>query len=184
MVHLHKIRINKPFNLLITVFIAVLVIGIFLWYKYDWEQIFFASQPSILNNSIHINVPQGWNMKQDILMRRTVDDDNIAIGFQINDDDYMSPSGAYAKSNSEIQTVTTKRGTKLFVFKDTAYVYVSSCKPRENSACSIPFQGGNLFISMHMYREGDQYPRELNFSQAYVSDAIVDLVKIVESSDL
>ncbi len=139
---------------------------------------------SLLNNSIHTYLPDGWTPSRDRMVFKTVNEKNYRIGFQLNPDDYLK-GDVYAKNVQTIKKTKTSIGTDVYVIKTAdSFVSVSSCQPSQDKGCSLPRGNEFLFILLNEYQPGDQYVRELNFSDPDTNKIIDDFISIIESSDI
>lgn len=143
-----------------------------------------SNKASLLSDSIHIILPSGWSKLDDFSVIKNLNGKKYRSLFQLNDQDYLERGGAYSQELTLIKNVKTLKGTSLYVIKSDSNVYVSSCQPTKDSACSIKVGGKFLFIILHISQPGDQYPRELDFSNQDTNKIISEFIQIVESSDI
>jgi len=139
-----------------------------------------------LSNLIHNVLPNGWitgdsSDENSFSLFKNLNGIKYVFGFQLNTEEFFKQGGAYTRDLTLIKKVKTSKGTNLYIIKDDVFVYVSSCQPTKNSACSIKLGKKLLFIMLYAF-ETSQAPGIIDFNNPDTDEVIADFIKIIESS--
>ena len=158
-------------------------------------------QPTPLSDVLGVSLPAGWS-KEDAGDRegdtanytKTLGSLNYRTSFQVvlGPDPFHEPGRL--TNASLLNQIKTKRGTTIYVVKDSGaktqnghtagFIYASSCKPTQKSACTIPLNQKLLFVILYPWIQGGGSVQGLNLDDPNTNTVIGEFAQIVQSANL
>lgn len=146
-----------------------------------------AAPVAFLDGKLTVVPVDGWT-KGSTSLDKTLEGQAYRVIFQSQVEDYLK-SSSYGGYASTFATVTTAKGTKLYILKlgstsQYTSLVVSTCEPVNGYGCSPVVDGKKAYISLNPYQQGGQAWVPLDYSKAATTTAAKDFEKMVQSLSL
>ncbi len=137
--------------------------------------------------SYKVTLPDGWSVKNVYENDDFVKDDGYGKKYLVSS--FITDAGMPLMQNNQvstgevIKTLTTGKGTKVYMVKTDTELVLATCMPKGND-CYLNLDGKSLYIHLYQVVSGAQSATQIDFTSSSAQEIISDFQKIAESLDV